>query len=251
MSGHGDSGTGSKTTLALLIMFGGGALLLLVCCGGVIWVGSMAVGKFRQTMTMDPEGVRAMTATIVDVEIPAEFPPFMGMDMTTLGAPMKMVFYGPQDQSRSVVLMQMIDPSGKSALTPEQFEQAMSQQGQGQAHQVNVTSSEHWIFDFAGEEYTFEMASGTDPARNATVNRLSGVFPGKTGPAFLSMMAGQDEWDEVSVLQMLESMGGRLLRKEEPGAGEESGEAESTAPDEASDSVSPAENPTTQEPAVP
>ncbi len=230
MAGNGDSGS-SNTTTTLLVMFGVGGLLLLACCGGVYWIGAKAVSKFQETMTMDPERVRTTTATIVDIHVPNEFPPFMAMDMTTFGAPMKMVFFGPQDQSRSLVLMQMIDPSGQNQMSPQQFEQAMNQQGQGQMHQVNVASSAQWVFDFGGEEYTFHMAKGTDPARNVQVRRLSGVFPGKGGAAFLSLMNSEADWDEESVLQMVESMGGQLLRKTEPGA-----EAAMTPGDEMSES---------------
>jgi hypothetical protein len=212
-----NSDSGKKTTTALITILGIGLVVLLLCCGGAYWIGSMAIGKFQVSFSTDAAQIRTMTATIVDVTIPEEFPPLFGMDMSTFGAPMKMVFYGTQDQSRSLVLMQMIDPSGNSGMTKEQFEQAMRQQGAqqgGQMQQINATSAEQWIFDFSGEEYTFEMASGTDPARNVAAHRLTGVFPGKQGAAFLSMMMNDDDWDEESVLQMIESMGGKLLRKE-------------------------------------
>lgn len=249
MSDH-DSGSGSKTSTVLVTILGIGLFLLLACCGGAYWLGSKAIGKFQQSFSSDPAQIRTMTATIVDITVPAEFPPLFGMDMSTFGAPMKMVFYGSQDQSRSLVLMQMIDPSGQSAMTKEQFEQAMNQQGaqQGQVQQLNVTSSEKWIFDFGGEEYTFEMAAGTDPNRNVSARRLTGVFPGKAGAAFLSLMANEEHWDEQAVLEMIRSMGGTLLRKEvpPPTGGEtpsQSEQPEAAAPSEpdGADGAAPAE----------
>jgi hypothetical protein len=108
--------------------------------------------------------------------------------------------------------------------------------------QINANSTEKWIFDFSGEEYTFEMASGTDPARNVAAHRLTGVFPGKQGAAFLSMMMNDDDWDEESVLQIIESMGGKLLRKETIGVTETETISEGSEGTEAPEGTAPVED---------
>jgi hypothetical protein len=244
-----ERGSGNKTTIVLVSILGGGLLLLLACCGGVYWIGYKAVDTFQQMITMDRDQILTITGTMVDISVPDDLPPMMAMDMSKMGVPMKFVVFGPQDQSRSLLLMQMpgADPSGQTKMTREQFEQALNQQGQGgQMQQLNVSSSENWVIDFNGEECTFEMASGTDPARNVAARRLSGVFPAKGGPALFSLMTGENDWNEESVLQMIESMGGKLVRREE--AGESTSE---TPPETNGEATAPADSAAPTEPATP
>ena len=66
--------TAVKVILGLSIA---GAICGLLCCGGVFFVGYQA----QKGMTVDPEKIRAITNTMVNAPLPAEFVPVMGIDI--------------------------------------------------------------------------------------------------------------------------------------------------------------------------
>lgn len=238
MAKNGNQGKDSGGSKALLLILGVGGVCLLLCCGGVYWGYQKLAGKFGEAITMDPEKVRTQTAAISAIEIPADYEPKMGMDMTGFGLPMKMVMYGRTGTDEpTLVLMQAPDNAGAGGMNRAQFEDAMAQQGHGQ--NIQVDSREVRIFDYAGEEYALEFVSGAGGRTGGAARQASGVFPTQGGPAFLTVIDSEENWDDEAVMQMIESTGGKYLRTEEaePASEPESAEPESAEPEPAAASA--------------
>jgi hypothetical protein len=145
--------------------------------------------------------------------------------------------------------MQAPDNAGAGGMSREQFEDAMKQQGHGQ--NIQVDSREVRIFDYAGEEYAFEFVSGAGGRTGGAARQASGVFPAQGGPAFLTVIDSEENWDDDAVMRMIESTGGRHLRTEqaEPPQDQNAPESPPAEPVEASpaESVPPAGQTTPQD----
>jgi len=225
MAKNSNEGTGNSAVKIVLIVLGSLGVCLLVCCGGGYWAVQRFAGKMMAT---DPDQVRTMTAEMSSIEIPAAYEPKMGMDMSGFGVPMKMVMYvRGQSEQPALLLMQAPDDAGGKGMTREDFEQAMTQQGQGQ--NIQVTERELRVFDFAGEEYTFEFVSGTGGPSGGAAKRASGVFPASGGLAFLTLFDTEENWDDEAVMQMIASTGGTYVRTEESESPEEQSEPDANS----------------------
>lgn len=218
MANQGSQESGSSGLKILLMVLIGGGVMLLVCCGGGYWAFQKFIG---QSFTMDADQIRAKTSEISSIEMPGGYEPRMAMDLSGLGLPMKMVAYGRgQDQQSVIMLMQASDAAGGQGITRQDFEDAMAQQGQDQ--NIQVGSREIRVFDYAGEEHSFEFASGTTRQSDAAMRQVSGMFPTEGGLAFLMMVDAEEDWDDDAVMRMIESTGGQYLRTEEDEAQEAS-----------------------------
>lgn len=194
--------TGAIVTIVIGV---GGLVLALACCGGVVYFGKSAVTKFQQAMTDDPQQIAAIASSIVDIDIPPEYPPAQALNLDWFGMQMKMCFYMQPDESRGIVLMQMLMPGQiNQEQMKQQFRQSLKQQGRDQ--QIDVTSSETRKFTIGGEECEFEFLQGKDQS-GTDVRHVSGVFTGRGGPAFLMVFEREETWDEEAIVRMIESMG--------------------------------------------
>ncbi len=198
-------------------------VLGLACCGGVVFWGRSMANKFQDAVTEDPQKIAEITDSIIDIDIPAEYPPQNAINFNWFGVQMKMCFYMSDDQGRGVILMQM---AGPGQANPDQMKQAFQQQmqQQGVSQDLDIASTETRKFTINGEECEFEFVTGKERATGKEVHHVSGVFTGRGGAAYIVILEKAETWDEDAVVKMIESMSG---------GGSETGAGERAAPPDA------------------
>lgn len=206
----------------------------LACCGGVVFWGRSMAQKFQQSFSDDPQRIAEITGSIGSLQVPAGFEPQFGMDFGFGLMQMKMTAYARADESGTVMLMEMQAPPGTNKQQVEaSFRQSLQQQG----HEQAITEASRVVrkITINDEECEFAFVTGKAQDTPKAVRQVSGVFPGRGGPAFLMFFDAEENWDEDAVVRMIESLGGTLGPPEEtPGAGAapgENGSGERAAPD--------------------
>jgi F0F1-type ATP synthase membrane subunit c/vacuolar-type H+-ATPase subunit K len=191
--------TGAKVAIVLGIA---GGVCLLVCCGVV----GFFVNKVQKSITVDPAAVAKIRESILtSINLPADFNPKMGMDLTIAGQGMKMAVFGrgagpePQD---GAMLMLMQFPAGAD---PQQMQQQM-ERNMGKQTQIKVESTESKLVQIDGSEVKFEFVKGKTQDGGQDVRQVTGVFPGKQGMVMLMLLLPDADFDEAAVTSMLESI---------------------------------------------
>lgn len=199
--------TGMSGGAKLLIILGvGGGLLVLLCCGSVIGFGIYMAGGASQ----DPNVVAAKTAEIAQIEIPDGLDPQMSFDM-------KFPFYGRfmlwtvyVDEETDSVLALFTMPAASMSDDQEEMRRAMNQslQQQGMRGQEGISIQESYTKDLSirGENVTFKIAKGVGDESGVARIEVTGVFPGKTGTAFVMFNANAEKYTEEQIVKMLESI---------------------------------------------
>lgn len=196
------SSSGTNWGKILLILLAVGGVSLAICCG----VGYFFASRAFQ-METDPIKITAMQKEIVEINVPQDLQPQMGMNMNLGIMTMKMVMYNP-NMAHSMLLMQM-QIAGQ---TEEQMQQAFRQQAgqQQQNAQFQMESSETKNLKIDGQDRSFVFAKGkiTAVAGNAptSVMMITGMFPSKGGMGYIQYSIDEEKYDEAAVIQMLESI---------------------------------------------
>ncbi len=192
--------SGTNWGKILLILFGVGLVSMVLCCGGFYYFASQAFD-----MTMEPAKVAAMQKEIIEIDIPPDVQPAMGMNMNLGVVKMKMVAYSP-DSGTSLMLMQM-QISGQSE---EQMRDAFRQQaGRQQNNTFRQESAETKTVKVDGQDTDFSFAKGTLNPPNAAakpVRMVTGMFPSKDGMGFIQYSIDEEKYDEAAVIKTLESI---------------------------------------------
>ncbi|WP_437190880.1 hypothetical protein [Planctomicrobium sp. SH527] len=197
--------SGMSGWLKLLIGFGIASTIgAAICCGLGVWF-------FTQNMkfTQEPEKIIAQTNEIVSIQLPAEYKPEIGMQMS-LGMKMNVVAYSKKPAG-TLALVQVTVPGqldGDNPMTEEQMKQSMEQQleKQGQRDKIDITARESRKIEVDGVERTFEFITGTDPKSKNEVKQVQGMFPGRDGTAFLMITEGAAEYNEEEIINIIKSI---------------------------------------------
>ena len=196
-----ESSGGTNWGKILLILCGVGAVSLLLCCGGGYYF-------FRNAfdMTQDPAKIAVMQKEIIEIDVPPDVQPAMGMNMNFGVMKMKIVGYSP-DAGTSLMLMQM-QITGQ---TKEQMEASFQQQAgqQQQNRNFRQESAETKTVKVDGQDTDFVFSKGTlNPPNGAPkpVRMITGMFPAKEGTGFIQYSVDEDKYDEAAVIKMLESI---------------------------------------------
>lgn len=209
---HDEFESGNSQTTKIVVVLSVSALLgLALCCGGTVMLVMRArevVGEFADTIanaaTQNPAEIRALTDSMVSIEIPEGWQPISGMKWP-LGVDMTMVVYSPnRTQPNSMLMLMQMKGEGADQQQMEQQMQMQSQQ-QGMNPQLGIQSSETRTILIDGEERSFQVTVTTDSTGN-TMHQVSGVFPGRNGIVMLNLMEDDAVWDEDAVVRMLESI---------------------------------------------
>ena len=124
----------TKVLIGLAIAFG---VLCVLCCGIV----GGAVYYFRNAASQDPQKVRQVTESMVQMDIPDEFKPAMSIDVKMF---MTMVVWGdfgnPNEQNELVIAISPMVTQANPAQAQEQLEQSLRQQGKGKRPLVDRKS---------------------------------------------------------------------------------------------------------------
>ena len=190
--------TGTNWGKVILILLGVGAVSLALCCG-------VAYYFFPASATDDPVKIAVMQKEIIEINLPPDMPPTMGVNMNLGVIKMKIVTYN-QGQPTSLILMEM----QLSGQTEEQMKQTFSQQGnQQQNQQFRQESSETKTIKIDGVDRDFLFAKGvfTPPGGQPTPARMiTGLFPSKTAMGFITYTIDEANYDEAAVIKTLESI---------------------------------------------
>ncbi|MCA9005461.1 MAG: hypothetical protein KDA70_09340 [Planctomycetaceae bacterium] len=187
--------TGVKVLLALL---GFGGLCMLLCCGGGFYFAKQAGIK----ITQNKAEIKKLKDEIADITIPDSFEPQAGVSMKFLN--MRMAIYEYDPRPGEMVLLSMgIADDGMLDMDKE-FRKNMKNQNQNH-RDLTITKEEQREFDIDGETIKFNFAEGTDN-NGKEFHQVSGVFPGKSGAAFLFMQIASDNYDEDEIVGMIESI---------------------------------------------
>ncbi len=194
-----ESSGGTNWGKILLVLFGVGAVSLLLCCGGGYYFFRNAID-----VTQDPAKIAVMQKEIIEIDIPPDVQPAMGMNMNFGVMKMKIVGYNP-DSGTSLMLMQM-QITGQ---TKEQMEASFKQQAGQQNKNFRQESAETKTVKVDGQDTDFIFAKGTlNPPNGAPkpVRMVTGMFPAKDGMGFIQYSIDEDKYDEAAVIKTLESI---------------------------------------------
>ncbi len=239
----------SSTAKVLLILGSIAGISLVLCCGGMAFVGWKFQNVAKEMFVTDPAVVRQRTEEIIHIDIPADYTPTHAMKFDLMNVKMKQVGYQRKGSAGSMLMiMETSQPPAPGASPKEQREQmrqAMRQQArqQGQASdEINEQSSETREFTINGESVPFEFIKGTAPQGGVPTRQVVGVFRGREGTVMLMLMSPESEYDEATVVKMIESI---RLPGDESGMREEkpAGDAASSTGEDADGKSSPESSP--------
>ena len=185
----------------LLILFGVGLVSLLLCCGGGYYFARNAFD-----MTQEPAKIATMQKEIIEIDLPPDVQPAMGMNMNLGVMKMKVVMYSPE-AGTSLMLMQM----QMAGQTKEQMQSTFNQQAGQQQNNRNFRqeSAETKTVKVDGQDIDFMFAKGTlNPPNGAPkpVRMVTGMFPSKDGMGFIQYSIDEEKYDEAAVIKTLESI---------------------------------------------
>lgn len=208
---------GMSTTAKVLLILGAIAGIgLLACCGGVAFVGwkfqGIAKNFAENFTTKNADEIRARTATIVHIDIPDAFQPIQAFDLIF----MKQMIYGNQAKGSMVMIIEINQPmehASDAAAAKQQRQEILRQMRQQQAQQsgqmnteLAEVSSETREFEINGEKIPFEFIKGTAPNGGTPTRQVVGMFAGRQGMVMLMLMVPESDYDDETVLKMIESI---------------------------------------------
>jgi hypothetical protein len=244
----------SSTTKVVLAVLGVGGVLLLVCCGGLAWWGNRVVQDFKKTFeesiaemeemdeiyAEDPARIAELAASIVDIQVPPRYVPYLGEDHTSTDVLRKQVTYSSSDDLGGVVIREMLQGD---ITTREEATRILAGEltEEGMVYEFEPESSSQRAFTINGEECMFEFRAGKDPDGGDDMRQAAGAVPSGGGLAYLLVYDTAPNWDEAAIVAMIESIS---IGKPRPGV-------ESLPAVPGPDAVVPTETPSDSPAAIP
>ena len=177
-----------------------GAVFIL-CCGGAI--GTYFVGRalLQQVVATTPEEAARIGRQIADYDLPVGYREQIGMNMGAI----KMVMIAPESTLPGLFISLMQFQAGTTDVETmrAQMEQSLTQQTGSQSTQMEVVGTED--VTIKGETVTLTIREGKTE-NGDTLRQVTGIFPGKDGPAMLMLMGSADNWDEEAVDSFITSI---------------------------------------------
>ncbi len=201
----------SGSTKVLLGVGIGCGVLALLCCGGVIIAAVFFGRSFSQATSTEPETIRAVTESIVTIEIPPPLKPVMSLDWTMPVVDRKMmtmaIYADKDDDPESMLfLFQMSEEFVNRGMMKAQFEQQLRQSGNSEWKEIELEDPETIEVEINGSpaEFTFGRGKVRDSDREAW--QAIGDFDGKAGAAMLIMQLDAEDYSEEQARGILNSM---------------------------------------------
>lgn len=201
----------SGSTKVLLGVGIGCGVLALLCCGGLI-IGGVFFGRsFSKAVSTEPDTIRAVTESIVSIEVPPPLKPVMSLDWTIPIVDRKMmtmaIYSDKEDDPENMLfLFQMSDEFVNRDMMKAQFEQQLQQSSNQEWKEIELEDPETIEIEINGSpaEFTFGRGKVRDSDREAW--QAIGDFDGKGGPAMLIMQLNADDFTEEQARGILSSM---------------------------------------------
>lgn len=207
---------GAKVLLGVGI---GCGVLVLLCCGG-LGIGGYFFGRnLQQAISEEPEKIREVTTSIVEIDVPPPLEPKMSLDFSIPFADKKMMTMAiwadgafGDDKSKEhkpesvLILFQMDGDFANREALKAQFEAQMNQSGRNDWEEVDLESQETIEAEVNGSPAQFTFGKGKRKDGDKEVWQAMGAFDGKGGPAMLFMQLDAEKFTEDQARGVLSSM---------------------------------------------
>jgi len=197
--------SGAKVFLILAIIFG---VLVLLCCGGGVAV--VFLMKNNLQVSQDAAEVRAATARITEIAVPAGLEPEFSFSMKVPVVHkdlMSWVMYLDQATNSSLVIASTGEAmAGQEQQLRQSIDQSLRQQGMGDHEDILVQRSEQKTVEIRGKQANFTISHGTTHDGQRKRIQVTGSFQGKSGPAMLMFHADANKYTEEQLVHMLQSI---------------------------------------------
>lgn len=210
----------SRSGILLGMGIGCGVAMLLLCGGvGVFAVYSYRLAESMVSRSDEPEVIRARTAEIAEIDLPADFLPDMAFDMRVPVVGQRLwswtVYSDKSDgdeYDNFLVLGQFYQDVSRN--TREQLMARIDQSIRDHEHDTDVDeqidedkkSSETRELTIHGEPAEFIFSSAKGQVSNEKYWVVSGQFKGKEGTAVLHARANAAKYEKSDLEQMVESI---------------------------------------------
>lgn len=190
----------------MLVLIAGfvSAILLFFCCACGI-----ATWWFRPEIYEDSERARQLVEKMVDIRIPDSYQPKGTIEWNIAFAMSVRGAYYERFVGDGLLTLIEVDSRFRSDDDVRRhIRQTLMDKGGGGTPLIVDDSQTKRIEVVIHDEYvpfTFEI--GRDPPSGRTFRIVEGVFEGKTGEVLLAMRVNEDNWEESSIIDMLQSIG--------------------------------------------
>lgn len=196
--------------LVLIAGFASAVLLFFCCaCGGAIW-------WFQPEIHEDPDRARQLVNEMIEIQIPDSYQPKGTIEMNA--AYMLSLRGAYYERFVGDGLLTLIEVNSRFQAEEDirnHIRQTLMEKGGGGTPLV-VDPSDAKTVQIAinGQQVPFKFEIGRDPPSGRTFHVVEGVFPGNNGQILLAMRVNEDNWEETSIVDMLQSIGGSPVSTE-------------------------------------
>lgn len=183
----------SPTAKKYLTYAGAAAVVLVVLSVGVNWF----IAKTRVT---DPERLERLREKICSIDALEGFAPDSGVDFMVQIVTLRQKAEAGENAS-SIMLIQVAKPVTEASLSAE-YDSLMRQQDRI----MSVEGRETRTVTIGGVPRPFSFAQATTRGDGTRVRSIRGVFPGRGGVAAISITIPEPQYNEASVLRILQSI---------------------------------------------
>ena len=154
----------------------GMVLMILVVCGG----GALLVNKAQESLTNDPMEIRQIRESIVQVEIPKDMKPVMGMDIKIMGEGMSMAAFTDQAHDGEMWFVSLSTPYDSNVKIDDAVRKAQDDQRRNSPQQKMIPLAaledrEDIEKEINGQTGKFVVGRGTDEQGVEHV-QVTGIF---------------------------------------------------------------------------
>lgn len=195
-----ESGCGIKIVIALGIGFV--VICIAVCAGGYFYV--------QKGVTTEPDKVRDLTQSIIEVDVPPQVLPIMGIDLSMLGNNFVMAIYADH-MGGSMWIMSVPAPYDPVAANVDDVLREMEQQQQQKPDNqkqkvIKIEKREDIEKQVNGKLAKFLVASGKDE-NGVPHTQVTGVFLSeKENLGMFNLVISEQQMDMAAGKRMVESV---------------------------------------------
>jgi hypothetical protein len=168
----------------------------------------------QQAFSEDPEKVREVTKSVVEIDVPPPLEPKASIDFTLPIANKKMmtmVIWGDglkedKEPESVLILFQMDKDFANREALKAQFEMQMHQQNRKEWQEAELENEETIEVEINGSPAQFTFGKGKRKGKDKEVWQAMGAFDGKGGPAMLFMQLDAEKFSEEQARGTINSM---------------------------------------------
>jgi hypothetical protein len=170
--------------------------------------------NMKEAISEEPEKVREVTKTIVEIDVPPPLEPRASIDFTIPIANKKMMTMaiwgdGSKEDKQPgsvLILFQMDKDFANREALKAQFELQMHQQNRKEWEEIELENEETIEAEINGSPAQFTIGKGKRKSDGKEVWQAMGAFDGKGGPAMLFMQLDVEKITEEQARGTISSM---------------------------------------------